>query len=489
MSQSPSEARTTQWLGVVKGALLLLLSLPLLALLYLGSFSRFLADDYCTRATLLDLGFFGSQANWYLNWSGRFSFTFLMNLTQLLGPSFTPIMVWITVLLWLGVLTVTLKAMLRAISGATSWGISLLLGSLILGATVNGAPNLYQSLLWHTGVVTYVVPLILGTAYLGWLARLLFSESSKGSYSWVWALSLSWTFIAGGFSETYVSMQTAGLLALSIASYVPRWRRNLSPIRNVVLAGLAGSLLSMLVIGVSPGSQARLSLMPDPGSLLSVVGWSVRNTFAFVTKAIIGAPITSLLAILLPIYVAAFLRPASKGVSASSQQTSGSTTDLIIVIPATTLLLIFASIFPSVLATSAYPAERALVVTQYALIFSMVLWGFTIGHVGRESIRRWVRARHRGLVWLAALVLTLTLISAFASTQRIVAWLPDAREFSQDWDRRDASIREAKAAGFRELDIASLSHLGGLEEIGYDPSVWINICVAGSYGLESVVAK
>jgi hypothetical protein len=33
------------------------------------------------------------------------------------------------------------------------------------------------------------------------------------------------------------------------------------------------------------------------------------------------------------------------------------------------------------------------------------------------------------------------------------------------------------------------SPLAGLAEIGHDPEEWINRCVAGTYGLGSVVAK
>ena len=457
--------------------------------MYLGSFSRFLADDYCTNSTLLNLGFFGSQAHWYLNWSGRYSFTLLVNLTELLGSSFTPLLIALTVPLWFGVLTVSLRTVLRSLSGANSWGLSLLLGSLILVATMNGTPDLYQSLLWQTGLVTYVVPLILGTAYLGWIASLLMRGTSEEIRRWEWAVSLVWAFIAGGFSETYVSMQTAGLLALSAASFVPRWQRRLSPIRGIALAGLLGSLLSTIAIGGAPGNQVRRSLMPDPGNLLSIVGWSIRHTFAFVAKSIIGAPVTSLLAMALPLYAAVFLWSASTIAPPLQNRSARRALDMLLVIPAVAFLLILASIVPSVFATSAYPAERSLITAQYALISSLVLWGFTLGRLGRPAIRRWAGARYRPQIWLGAIVLALTLIGSLATTQRSLGWLPDAQEFSAAWDRRDASIREVLDRGDRELEIASLSHMAGLAEVGFDADEWINICIADSYGLASVVAK
>ena len=250
-----------------------------------------------------------------------------------------------------------------------------------------------------------------------------------------------------------------------------------------------GSLLSMMVIIGAPGNVRRRSLMPDPGSLLIVGGWSIRHTFAFVAKSFIGAPVTSLLSVILPLFAAFFLWPASMIAQDWQGRSVRRTSDLLAIIPAAAFLLTLAIIIPSVFATSAYPAQRALVTAQYVLISSLVLWGFTLGRLAGPAIRRWAGARYRGQAWLIAVVLALTLIASLATTQRILGWLPDAQEFSAAWDRRDASIREALDRGDRELESASLSHMAGLAEIGFDPDEWINICIADSYGLASVVAK
>jgi hypothetical protein len=39
------------------------------------------------------------------------------------------------------------------------------------------------------------------------------------------------------------------------------------------------------------------------------------------------------------------------------------------------------------------------------------------------------------------------------------------------------------------LAARSLTHMGGLAEIGFNPDEWINRCVAQTYGLEKVIAK
>jgi hypothetical protein len=300
--------------------------------------------------------------------------------------------------------------------------------------------------------------------------------------------SLAWTFVAGGFSETYVSMQTAGLLLLTGATFAPRWRSALSPIRGVAVAGLIGSLLSMAVIIGAPGNEIRRSLMPDTGGLLSTVGMSIRHTLAFVAKGFLQAPITTLLAAILPAYAAIFLWPTAQEGS-SLRKLADRIPDLLIVIPVASLLLIFASVLPSVFATSAYPAERSLITGQYVLIGSIVLWSFILGTWLVPAAESWFGAHSRQRALLTALILVFTLAGALATAQRILHWIPDATQFAETWDRRDASIRESLERGDIELEVASLSHMGGLAEIGYDPAEWINICIADSYGLVFVVAR
>ena len=66
---------------VILGALLAVACcLPLLAHIYLGWFARYLADDYCYAGQLRLLGFLATQKWYYVEWSGRFAFTFLESL-------------------------------------------------------------------------------------------------------------------------------------------------------------------------------------------------------------------------------------------------------------------------------------------------------------------------------------------------------------------------------------------------------------------------
>ncbi|MEJ2571620.1 MAG: hypothetical protein P8Y98_13890, partial [Anaerolineales bacterium] len=63
--------------------ILLAFVLPLVLYAWIGIHSRYMADDFWTSGQLKELGFWEAQKYWYLSWSGRFSFTFLVSLVEL----------------------------------------------------------------------------------------------------------------------------------------------------------------------------------------------------------------------------------------------------------------------------------------------------------------------------------------------------------------------------------------------------------------------
>src|SRR5919199_4029683 len=78
---------TSRYGPVVLGAALVV---PLLAYAWVGSFSRYTADDYCWAAILGTQGFWQAQVHWYTVYSPRYAFTFLVNLAELAGPPMVP---------------------------------------------------------------------------------------------------------------------------------------------------------------------------------------------------------------------------------------------------------------------------------------------------------------------------------------------------------------------------------------------------------------
>jgi hypothetical protein len=71
----------------------------------------------------------------------------------------------------------------------------------------------------------------------------------------------------------------------------------------------------------------------------------------------------------------------------------------------------------------------------------------------------------------------------------LAAQLPDARDFAARSDERMQKVAQARAQGESEVAVASLSHMGGLDEISPDSSYWVNVCFAQAFGLHKVTAK
>lgn len=159
-------SRVIKWTGIILGTSMMI---PLGAHAYMGGFSRYIADDFCTLGTLRKLGFLGSQTNWYMNWSGRFSFTFLVNLTQLAGSKLTPILPALTLVIWLVAVTCLILRWQRWLRNTRYIILAFALSGLVIFVTLEGAPNVYQSLYWQTGILTYTLPLVLLTFYLSWM--------------------------------------------------------------------------------------------------------------------------------------------------------------------------------------------------------------------------------------------------------------------------------------------------------------------------------
>lgn len=456
---------------------------PLLGMAYVGTFSRYLADDYCTAGVLRSNGFWDGLAAWYVGWSGRFSYIFLMQVLHLFGPGVTSLATALLLLLWIAGILLLLRNLLQKSGIAVSWTAIAALGATLLLATAVGAPDRYQSFYWQTGLVTYVAPLVLLTFYAAWLVARWGRTVVEARLPVAEAASFVIAFAAGGFSEVSVSAQLV-LLAISLVCarlfLPPAYRRK----TIIVLgAGLAGTIAAIVVILLAPGNQVRLAQMPERSGLTILLLSTGRFAAAFVAKSLLRSPGVALLAVMIP-FVFALGQPTAVSVGGGKRRSP----ILSIGIPlAAALIVVVISIFPAVYATSAYPAERSLVVTQYVLVWGLAGTGYLASRRLRESrLGESAVLRRARLFTFAILVIVLTV--SLVGAKDVLDFVPEARSYAEQWDHRYAQVL---GAGNVEgaLAIAPLPHMGGLAEVGEDPAEWINACVAAAYALEAVVAK
>src|SRR4051794_39661225 len=79
--------------------------LPLFVYAWVGSYSRYTADDYCWAGILRTEGFLNAQVLWYTVYSPRYAFTFLVNLVELAGPAIVPALPALAIVVCVAVLT------------------------------------------------------------------------------------------------------------------------------------------------------------------------------------------------------------------------------------------------------------------------------------------------------------------------------------------------------------------------------------------------
>src|SRR4030088_2246691 len=153
-------ASMPRWLTMALGGVL---ALPLAVYASVGGFARYTADDYCWAGVLRTEGFLAAQVSWYTIYSPRYAFTFIVNVVELAGPGIVPALPIAAILVWLATLTWTLRQFGLQTMHA------LLMAELAALATLQTAPDLPQSLYWQTGMLTYLLPLVLATFLIGWI--------------------------------------------------------------------------------------------------------------------------------------------------------------------------------------------------------------------------------------------------------------------------------------------------------------------------------
>ncbi|NLF52401.1 MAG: hypothetical protein GX577_14830, partial [Leptolinea sp.] len=134
--------------------------LPLAAHSYMGSFSRFVADDFSSATLAVNKGILAATLDWYVNWSGRFSASFFDSLMGYLPPS---AMMWETgtaVFLILSGMVLSAWQLIGIRPRIDRLALAVLPTALILTGGFALAPDLPQALYWGQGMRSLILPLV-----------------------------------------------------------------------------------------------------------------------------------------------------------------------------------------------------------------------------------------------------------------------------------------------------------------------------------------
>ena len=466
------------WQRILLLSLLALFSTPLVAHIYLGSYSRMVADDFCSTAVAHSHGIVRGAMYWYMNWTGRYAANFLDTLLAPIYPRTIPYQTALTVIIWFATLAFTVYQIVRDDEQEVRVLLSCLMAAMVLFTTFEVLPSVGQSLYWAQ-VRSGVPSLILGTAYIALLVRR--RGALRANKRWLLAAFLL-TFISAGFAETYSALQTAALvIALAIWMIsnhytAPDRRSSVLPL----VAGLAGSVAGGLLVFFAPGNYFRRFPFPPPPSvpeLLAISLRGLREFFYLVVFSPTRAPVWVGLILCGFVFGLGIFRRDERSVVETKHLVSA-----LVWLPPVTFVLLLACWVPMAWGTSLTLANRTFVIPVYMLVCLVVCWAYLAGRLCKRSLAPQLRIQATALAILPFVLFGLLAVTR--SWQMVQQLRPSLVAYAREWTNRDHLIKSAKSQGLNYVVVPLLQHWTGLDEIELDPkNTWLTKCVQDYYGI------
>lgn len=436
---SPALSLAWRRLPVLIGTVFLL---PLLVVAYSGTLARYVADDFCTATVVLDHGYLGALGYWYVSWSGRFAFFLFVDVVNLAGEWTVPLTPVFLLLAWGAVSALTIR---RLTNRAASWTWSAVLAIALVSATVALAPSLWQSVYWQTGSLTYLLPLILLTAFVAVALHIRSMEpTSWGKRLWQ-LLGAALVALSVGCSETSMALVDAALIFAAAVLYVRYRRGHRDNLLATLVAALVAAAIASLIVSLAPGNHVRGGMLsafrPElwDGALLSLA----YPLVVLAEMLLFRAPGYVLL-----VYAVAFVAGHASGTAAPK---GSKTLQLLIWVGG--YLCMAAAGAPSFFVVGGRPPARAEIETVTAVIVVILASGYLAGlRQERRAVLASRPAKRMAVAVLGTVAVALTVISGpVMTTVNNLARTSELQAYAADIEQAESLARSAHASGASQV--------------------------------------
>lgn len=456
----------------------------LAAIAYLGTFTRYMADDYCETYITQAYSPLGAALNRYEdgNWraANRYSnLLFAGAVESLFGQESMEIIPVVLIILW-GIGLVYLARRVRKLAGI-EWHIlaDVFFGITLAFLSVLQAPNPFQTFYWRSSMATHFVPLV----FLNFLVAFLFSSvrSNTGTPPSVWtALVLFFaSFMIGGFSEAPVTVTIvgAGLGLAYIWFFVKNKKR--SVLLSLTGCVFAGAVSALIVMAISP---AVSNMDADAPSFVEWIQRTAQYTYFFIIDTFKTLPLPILFCIICPAVFVFVIYREKENSNIINEQTNR---NIALALPFILILLIAAGFSASAYGQS-YPVARARFFAHYLITITLVFEGALLGIWLSQIKWRFFNAAH--FAYMPMLILLIFAIYPFRAGLRVIQDVPEYRIREQNWDRRDAHIYKLRENGQVNLTVPQFDGFDGVKELDSYETHWVNRCAASYYQVNSIRA-
>jgi hypothetical protein len=448
----------------------LLFLLPILTLLSVGIYFiltttplvRYWADDFCSAIPLRNAGYWGAQVNWWMSWTGRYSYIAFLDIFELLGP-------------WAAKILPILIALGATLALIPAFFFEAVLAPLFVILVLINAPNLIQSFYWQVGSLNYAFEFIFFNLFIS----LLIWPKKKFAYISAFLLPL----IAGGFSETIALAQIvlfAVILLIVVVSDLTDKKLRL----KLTIIGLIGAIASVGIMSLSPGNAARASLVDRPESFAFVIKSTFYGTKWYLQRMfMIPTFVVSLVLSAMAIFVTVERKWKM------FKKLFFGTRRILLIMLLSALSAIFSTgavIFSGYYAMAYTPPERAMFIAIYMIFISFFIFCFAGSILVLKKVSDKLK---KYLIWI-------TLIISFASSIFLVKstisnWGNIRQElvtYSRDWDLEESVLIEASGSEDRKAIIKNIKPVGSLDGF-VENHGWVLGCVKEYYKLQEIRLK
>jgi hypothetical protein len=469
----------------------LALAVPLAAQAYVGWFSRYEGDDFCTASIVVTRGFLDAQTYWYVSWSGRFTFTALVSALESAGTWTPQLLPAVAVLAWIAAGSWAVLPLVHQQRWPHPGLGAVVVAELIVFATFTATPNIGQSLYWQTGLLTYTLPLIVGTAFAGWLVRQVRASDARAVSAGAMVLSGGTSFVVGGLSETGLTIQMACLGLAAVIGVVALNGARRRSLLSLLLPGLVGSLLAGAVMLLAPGTGVRVAQEQDPHislqRLVVAVQAAITLTVTIVRRFEVFSRATFALILVAP---AALGFIAARTLRPGRSQSLLGRIALIGLVAVVGFAMAALSLFPVYVVQGFDPPARVQVVTDFIVVLCLATVGYLSGALTGQILADWRPGRaRRPMTVLAAGLFTLLAVVPFMEAFNTLGQVPFEAAYAADWDSGDQTLRAARADASAIAVVAPLPPRWGWAFVDTHPDAFPNVCVARFYGLQQVIAS
>ena len=410
-----------------------------------GRHARYVTDDFCTASILRQRGFVGAMKYHRRSWSGRYSYYAIKAIPESIGPATARVMPALMIAFFCSAAIWTMHRVLAR----RSLLLAALAGGSIAYAAIDATPEVLAiggPLIWETGTITYMLPLILYTLWVG-----LFFGS--GSVRVRWMSSAALMFVAGGLSETSLVAQGAMTGALTLFALLQRR----SDLTRIAAAGFAASILALLLVATAPGNVIRARRLPPRQPLLSATVQSVRLSYDYIGSIALPDGKALLLVLLCGTLIGAVLPKVNASTAA--------------LISGAALCGYAISFLPATWMLSMGPPPRALHVTNYFFMGMLLPLCALAGAARPHAVRR-----------LAPALLVLAIAVPLFSVKWLAGTFPKARADAAELDRIGAIMQANRGKRVVIHSPWAIAERALVEE----PEFWTNRCISDFYEVRSL---